>query len=67
MHSLVALELLALIRRKAASATTEAVTFRSEFTTVAGSAEELAFVLTAVCRVEQFAAKTAFEAHLVPF
>jgi hypothetical protein len=61
MHSLVALELLALIHRKAASATTEAVAFGSEFATVADSAEKFAFVLTAVCRVEQFAAKTCNE------
>jgi hypothetical protein len=67
MHSLVAAEVLALIHGEAAGATAEAVALGSELPTVADFAEELAVVLRAVCRVEQFAAETALKAHLVPF
>lgn len=67
MHSLVALELLALIHGEAAGAAAEAVALRAEFASVAVLAVKLAVVLRAVCRVEQLAAETALEAHLVPF
>lgn len=59
MHSLaLRLKMLALVHRQAASSATEAVTLRAEFAAVADFAEQLALVLGAVCRVEQFAAKT---------
>ena len=61
-----ALEVIALVHGEAAGATAEAVALGAEFASVADFAEELAVVLRAVCRVEQLAAETAFEAHLVP-
>lgn len=57
MHSLLG-EVVALIHGEAAGATAEAVALGSELATVADFAEELAVVLRAVCRVEQFAAET---------
>lgn len=67
VHSLVALEVIALIHGEAAGAAAEAVALGAEFASVADFAEELTVVLRAVCRVEQLAAETAFEAHFVPF
>lgn len=67
MHSLVALEVIALIHGKAAGTTAETVALGAEFSSVADFAEEFTVVLRAVCRVEQLAAQTAFEAHFVPF
>lgn len=59
MHSLVLrLKMLALVHGQAASSATEAVAFRAELAGVANFAKQLALVLGAVCRVEQFAAKT---------
>lgn len=59
MHSLaLRLEMLALVHGQAASTAAEAVALRTELTAVADFAVQLALVLGAVCRVEQFAAKT---------
>jgi len=59
MHSLVLrLKMLALVHGQAASSATEAVALRAELAAVADFAKQLALVLSAVCRVERFAAKT---------
>lgn len=59
MHSLaLRLKMLALVHGQAASSAAEAVALRAELTAVADFAVQLALVLGAVCRVEQFAAKT---------
>lgn len=67
MHSLVTLELIALIHGETTGSTAETVALGSKFAAMADFAEQFTVVLGAVCRVEQFAAETAFEAHLVPF
>lgn len=59
MHSLVlCLKMLALVHGQAAGSATEAVALRAKLAGVADFAKQLALVLGAVCRVEQFAAKT---------
>lgn len=59
MHSLVLrLQMLALVHGQAASSAAEAVALGTELAAVADFAVQLALVLGAVCRVEQFAAKT---------
>jgi len=59
MHSLaLRLKMLALVHGQATSSATEAVALRAELAGVADFAKQLALVLGAVCRVEQFAAKT---------
>jgi hypothetical protein len=68
MHSLaLRLKMVALVHGEAASSATEAVALRAKLAAMAVFAEQLAFVLGAVCRVEQFTAKTALEAHFMPF
>lgn len=59
MHSLaLRLKMLALVHGEATSSATEAVALRAKLAAVADFAEQLALVLGAVCRVEQFTAKT---------
>jgi hypothetical protein len=65
-HSLGTLQMLALVHRETSRSTAESVALGTEFTAMAHFAEQLAFVLRTVCRVEQFATETTFEAHLVP-
>lgn len=50
--------MLSLVHGQAASSATESITLRTEFASVADFAKQLALVLGAICRVEQFAAKT---------
>lgn len=67
MHSLGTLEVLALIHGQATCSTSKTVSFGSKFASVTIFTEELTFVLGAVRGIEKFTAKTAFEAHFVPF